>query len=146
MEGRRVTSLRGGGIARCSSRRRSYFGVVFGAGFVLGPIRVLWLVPRVGSRIAELLETPLILAAILIAAYWMNRRFPAAPRERLRTGFVALGLVLVADVAVGVSLRGMTVSEVFTNRDPVSGTVYYALLAVFSVAPWWMARREPIRY
>ena len=31
-----------------------YFGVVFGAGFALGPIRVLWLEPRVGARAAEL--------------------------------------------------------------------------------------------
>ena len=26
------------------------FGLVFGVGFVLGPIRILWLVPRVGVR------------------------------------------------------------------------------------------------
>ncbi len=31
-----------------------YFGVVFGAGFVLGPIRVLWVVPRLGLKLAEL--------------------------------------------------------------------------------------------
>jgi hypothetical protein len=31
-----------------------YFTLVFGAGFVLGTIRTLWVVPRVGARTAEL--------------------------------------------------------------------------------------------
>ena len=34
-----------------------YFVVVFGAGFILGPIRLRWDVPRFGTRMAELLET-----------------------------------------------------------------------------------------
>jgi len=32
-----------------------YFAAVFGAGFVLGLIRTLWVVPRLGARMAELL-------------------------------------------------------------------------------------------
>jgi hypothetical protein len=30
-----------------------YLALVFGAGFVLGPIRILWVVPRFGTRTAE---------------------------------------------------------------------------------------------
>jgi malate dehydrogenase len=37
-----------------------YFALVFGAGFVLGPIRILWTVPRFGTRMAELMDTPTI--------------------------------------------------------------------------------------
>lgn len=36
-----------------------YFALAFGAGFVLGTIRVLWAVPRFGERTAELMETPI---------------------------------------------------------------------------------------
>jgi hypothetical protein len=37
-----------------------YFVLVFGAGFVLGTIRTLWIVPMFGTRTAELLETPIM--------------------------------------------------------------------------------------
>jgi len=45
-----------------------YFAVVFGAGFILGPIRLLWAVPRFGPRIAELMEMPIMLVVIVVAA------------------------------------------------------------------------------
>ncbi len=38
-----------------------YFAVVFGAGFILGPVRILWVAPRLGTRMAELLEMPIML-------------------------------------------------------------------------------------
>ncbi len=45
-----------------------YFAAVFGAGFVLGTVRVLWLAPQLGARAAELLETPIMLVVMLVAA------------------------------------------------------------------------------
>ena len=48
-----------------------YFALVFGAGFVLGTIRTLWVAPRVGMRIAELMETPNMLVVIIVAARWI---------------------------------------------------------------------------
>jgi hypothetical protein len=38
----------------------AYFALVFGTGFVLGTIRVLWVVPQLGLRNAELLEQPIM--------------------------------------------------------------------------------------
>lgn len=48
-----------------------YFGLVFGAGFILGPLRNLFIVPRFGERIAELIEAPLMLIVIILAAKWV---------------------------------------------------------------------------
>jgi hypothetical protein len=119
-----------------------YFGLVFGTGFVLGTLRVLWIVPRVGTRMAELLESPLMLLASVLAAGWVNRHFPGgdAPIARLGVGLTALALLLAAEIALGVALRGASVLEVLVNRDPVSGTVYFTLLGVFGALPWLLAQ------
>ena len=120
-----------------------YFALVFGAGFVLGTIRTLWIVPRVGTRMAELMETPIMLVITIFAARWTVRRLvvPSTPPARLGMGFVALGLVLVAEFTLVLWLRGLTIREYFASRDPVAGTVYYVMLAVFAVMPLLVARR-----
>jgi hypothetical protein len=76
-----------------------YFALVFGAGFVLGPIRILWVVPRVGTRMAELTEAPIMLVVTIISARWIVRRLavPSTPSSRLGMGGIALGLLLVAE-------------------------------------------------
>jgi hypothetical protein len=119
-----------------------YFSLVFGVGFVLGPLRVLLLEPRVGPRTAELVEAPLMLTAILVIGSWVARRLcrGRSATARLGVGLTAAGLVLAADFAVGVGLRGMSVVEVVTGRDPVTGSIYYGLVALTAVAPWWFGR------
>lgn len=120
-----------------------YFLLVFGTGFVLGAVRVLLIVPLVGHRTAELLEMPLMLIATVLAARWTIRRFPE-PRTsaaRLAIGGIALGLMLVGELAVGIGLRGMTAADVILNRDPVSGTAYYVSLILFAAMPWIVSRR-----
>ena len=47
----------------------TYFALVFGAGFVRR-IRILWVVPRVGTRVAELTEAPIMLGITIVAAQW----------------------------------------------------------------------------
>ena len=51
-----------------------YFGLVFGVGFVLGTIRTLWVVPRVGARMSEPMETPVMLVVTIVTARWMVLR------------------------------------------------------------------------
>ena len=120
-----------------------YFAAVFGTGFVLGPLRVLWLEPRLGVRAAELTEAPFMLCAIVLAGRWVGGRLRrrASAAAALTVGIAAASLVLAADLAVGTGLRGMTWVEVFTTRDPVSGPVYYALVAFTAVAPRVFWRR-----
>jgi hypothetical protein len=112
-----------------------YFGVVFGAGFMLGVIRTVWVARRVSARTAELMEAPLMLVVTIIAGRWIVVRFavPATASVRLEMGAIALGLMLLAEFGLVAWLRGISIKTYFATRDPVSGTVYYALLAVFAI-------------
>ena len=114
-----------------------YFALVFGAGFVLGVIRILWAAPRFGTRVAELMETPIMFVVTILAARWIVRRLAVPPKtsSRLGMGCVALGLMLVAEFTVVLWLRGLSISEYLASRDPVSGTVYYVMLGVFCIMP-----------
>lgn len=56
-----------------------YFALVFGAGFVLGTVRTLWIVPRVGAMTAEMLESPVMLVVTIVAARWAVLRLEVPP-------------------------------------------------------------------
>jgi hypothetical protein len=120
-----------------------YFALVFAAGFVLGTIRTVWIVPRVGMRTAELMETPIMFAVTILAARWVARRFllPPTVATRLAVGFIALGLLLITEFTVVLWLRGLTIREYFAGRDPVAGMVYLIMLGVFALMPLVVARR-----
>jgi hypothetical protein len=120
-----------------------YFALVFAAGFALGTIRLLWIVPSLGTRVAELLEAPLMLGVSFLAARWVARRLrlPPVTATRLGTGFIALALLLAAEFGVVLLLRGLTLREYFASRDPVAGTVYLVSLLLFALIPLLVARR-----
>ncbi len=121
-----------------------YYALVFGAGFVLGAVRTLWVVPRFGTRIAELMEAPIMLLVTIVAARWVVERLAVSSTwsARIRMGCIALGFLLVSEFTVALWARGLTIREYFANRDPVSGTVYYALLGLFAVMPLLVTRRR----
>ena len=114
----------------------TYFVLVFGVGFFLGMIRVLWVVPRVGERNAELLEMPIMCLVSIVSARWLVRRtFTPTPLRLLAIGSVALGLLVAAELAMVVFVRGWTVREYLARRDPVSGVAFMIALGLFAIMP-----------
>ena len=120
----------------------AYFGLVFGAGFLLGCIRVPFLVPHLGARVAELLEMPVQFVVIVFAARFIVRRFslPLDTAIRLGVGFVALGLAIAAEFLLALVLAERSVAEYLASRDPVSGSVYLVMLLGFALLPLILAR------
>jgi hypothetical protein len=114
-----------------------YFAIVLGTGFVLGILRVPFLVPRIGERWAELAEMPIMAVVIYLAAGYILRRFPGirSPGRSLAAGFLALALSVCAELGLAVALQDKTLSAFIASRDRVSGSVYLVLLLVFAVMP-----------
>lgn len=114
-----------------------YCAIVFGVGFLLGPLRVLWLEPRLGKTLAIFCETPFLLAAMVVAARWVPRKvgLRGGPASLAAMGAGALVLQQVADFAVGVALRGMTPGELVANFGTPAGLVYAAALLAFAAMP-----------
>jgi hypothetical protein len=114
-----------------------YFLLVFAVGWVLGPIRELWLVPRLGRTMGSLLEAPLMVIAMILAAGWILRRLkvPDAFNARLAVGLVALGILLVAEL-VGVRwVRGISIQEYLSGYATPSGLISLLLFLLFAAMP-----------
>ena len=118
-----------------------YFAIVFAVGFLLGTLRVILLVPNMGARNAELLEIPVMLVAIVFVGRWIAFR-SASQRQALWTGFLALAMLLGAEVALAALLFRKPPMEALFNKDPVSGTAYYCSLLVFAIMPRMQFRNE----
>ena len=96
----------------------TYFAIVMGTGFMLGVIRVPFLVPRMGERWAELAEMPIMATVIFFTA-----------------GLLAFALTVGAELGLALVLQDRSLGEYVASRDKVSGSVYLALLLVFAFMP-----------
>ena len=114
-----------------------YFAIVLGTGFVLGVVRVPFVVPRMGERWAELAEMPIMGVTIFLAAGFVLRRFPEIHRRSraLAAGVLALALSVCAELGLAVLLQRRSLGAYLANRDRVSGSVYLAMLVVFALMP-----------
>lgn len=114
-----------------------YFAMVLGAGFVLGSIRVPFLVPRLGERWAELAEMPIMGVVIFFASGYILRRFPTicTPARSLSAGVLAFVLSVAAELSLSLLLQNRSLGEFIRSRDKVSGSVYLGLLLIFAIMP-----------
>lgn len=127
-----------GGVIRAAA---SYWAVVFALGFVLGTVRVLWVIPRVGLVPATLIELPLILAASWFAAGWLVRRFALkAGGEALAAGALAFAILMAAECALAGVLTGQTPAQWLRGLRQPHAALGLAGQVVFALMPWWRAR------
>ena len=115
----------------------AYFAVVFAAGFVLGTVRVLLLIPRLGALTSVLLELPLMLAISWMACGWALRRFQVPPRipPRLTMGAIAFALLMLAEVVLSLAAFGSSMSDYLQDLTTAHGLVGLAGQLLFALMP-----------
>ena len=122
-----------------------YFALVMGSGFLLGSVRVLFVVPHLGERWAELAEMPIMAMVIFVAAGYILRRYPEVQTRgrALVVGFTALALSVSAELVLAVVLQSQSLSEYLASRDKISGSVYLVMLVAFALMPRLRLARHP---
>lgn len=101
---------RNGGLLQTIGPAAIYFSIVFAAGFVLGAVRTLVLVPRAGPLAAVAIELPLMLYVSWRACRWTVQRFavPATTAHRLGMGAIAFALLMAAEFELTAGLLAIT--------------------------------------
>jgi len=119
-----------------------YFLLVFAVGWILGPIRELWAVPHFGRMAAMLAEAVIMLIAMIVAARWVIRRFhvPQALGATLSMGLVALGLLLPAEIAGVLWVRGLPLKEYLASFANTPGIISLVMFLLFAAMPTLVTR------
>ncbi len=118
-----------------------YFLLVFAVGWILGPIRELWAVPHFGRMAATLSEAVIMLIAMMVAARWVIRRFevPQTLSDTLSIGLISIGLLLPAEIAGVVWVRGLSPREYLATFVTAPGVISLLMFLVFGAMPTLVA-------
>ncbi len=114
-----------------------YFGAVFAAGFVLGAVRVLVLLPRLGETAAVALELPVMLLLSWFVCRRVVDRFgiPPAFSHRLVMGGTAFGLLMLAEMGLSVLAFGRSMPEHLMHYATLAGLLGLAGQIAFAAFP-----------
>lgn len=115
----------------------AYFIVVFGAGFLLGTLRTFLIAPQVGELAAVIGQVPVMLVVAWFACGWVlsMAQPPQSALGMILVGAVALGLLLIAEAAVSVTLAGIPLSEHFRSYSQPAALVGLAAQLLYACFP-----------
>lgn len=114
-----------------------YFLIVFAIGFGLGAIRVGFIIPRIGELAATLAELPVMLALAWPLCRRIVHRFGVPPgvSARLAMGLVAFGLLMLAELALSVTLAGRTPAQHWALYHGLAAQIGLAGQIIFAAFP-----------
>ncbi len=112
-----------------------YFAVVFGAGFALGVLRVLVVVPRLGETRAVLLELPVILTLAWFLSRRLIRRLAGGLATRAAMAACAMLLVLAVEYGLALLAPGARPVELMRHWTSLPGLLGLAGQVFFALMP-----------
>ena len=124
----------------------AYFLALFALGFVLGTIRVIIVIPRVGELAATIAEVPVMLAAAYFACRWAIRRWQVPPAIAIRAAMVPwfLALLFAFEALLGVTLFGRSVAEQWTALASPAGLVGISAQTIAALLPLFVGKSKRV--
>lgn len=122
----------------------AYFLALFALGFVLGTLRVLFVVPRVGELVATIAEVPVMLIAAYFACRWAIQRWQVSLAIAIRIAMVLwfLALLFVFEALLGAMLFGRSVDEQWTALESPAGLVGISAQIIAALMPLFVGKGE----
>lgn len=122
----------------------AYFGCVFAAGFALGVVRTMWIMPLVGDTGAVAIELPVILAIAWIVCRWLTGRLEVPIRvvSRAVMGVVAFALLMAGELSISMLLGGRSPTEhlqLYRQTSHILGFTGQIASALLPVLQIWTA-------
>jgi len=120
----------------------TYVLAVFTVAFVLGTIRVLIVIPRLGETLAVLLEAPIL----LVVSWWVSRwcvrvfRVGATTAERTLMGAVAFAILMLAEFTLSVVVFQRSPGDYARTLLSLAGAIGLAAQLAFAFIPLIQAR------
>ena len=120
----------------------AYFVALFALGFVLGTIRVIFVVPRFGELAATIAEVPVMLAAAYFACRWAIHRWQVPPATAVRLAMLPwfLALLFAFEALLGATLFGRSVAEQWTALGSPAGLVGISAQIIAALLPLFVGK------
>jgi hypothetical protein len=117
----------------------SCFGLsMFGAGFLLGTVRVLLVAPAMGEFQATLVELPFIMTICWYQSLYFVKKLDAdSLLDRIGMGFIAFGTLMVLEVAGSLFIFHKTLDEFLKDSSSAKGTLGTVCQFISSLSPVW---------
>jgi hypothetical protein len=124
-------------LGLCAKAGVAYAVTVFAIGIVLGTVRILLLVPRVGPTIAVAVEVPVILTASwLVSRIWMLRLAVGdAIRTRILVGALAFVILIMLEAWLSIGLFHSSIAEYLAELRSPAGAIGLAAQCCFATFP-----------
>lgn len=121
----------------------AYFAIVFAAGFALGTLRTLVILPAVGETGAVALELPVMLMICWSSAGVVVRRWPLAVGGRIAVGLLAFSHLQAAELGLFVFAFGRDLAGYMARLATLPGALGLVGQLAFAAFPAMRRQAAP---